>query len=396
MNILIIHEIDWFKKVIFEPHHLAEIFSKENNVYVIDCPQPNSKKFFQGLKTRVMPNVDLIYKDASITVIHPPSILIKGFNRLTNYLSCKKTIDETTLQHKIDIILLYGVATNGIQTLEIAKKYGIPIIYRALDIGHGLVKIPIISKITKQYEQKVIQNATKVMPTTLGLCRFAERMGGDKNKIEMFPLGINTIEFKPQKKSEDLMKKLGISNDEKIIVFVGTLYEFSGLLEIVKKFKQNIAKNSKIKFLIVGGGPIFSKLKREIKSKNLEKNFIMTNFVPQKEIPEYISLADLCINSFDVNYITDDILPTKVLEYLACKKPVLSTPLSGTKELLPGESHGVVFSQSEIFLQNIERLLENESKLEKLAENGYNYVINNHDWQQLSKNMIKTFQELLK
>ena len=37
MNILIIHEIDWLKKVIYEPHHLAELFSmKGHNVFVID------------------------------------------------------------------------------------------------------------------------------------------------------------------------------------------------------------------------------------------------------------------------------------------------------------------------------------------------------------------------
>ncbi len=50
MNILIIHEIDWISKVPFEPHHLAEIFSvKGNNVYVIDCEQPNPSKIFSGM-----------------------------------------------------------------------------------------------------------------------------------------------------------------------------------------------------------------------------------------------------------------------------------------------------------------------------------------------------------
>ena len=37
MKILIVHEIDWIKKVPFEPHHLAEILSTKNNdVYVVD------------------------------------------------------------------------------------------------------------------------------------------------------------------------------------------------------------------------------------------------------------------------------------------------------------------------------------------------------------------------
>ena len=43
MNILIIHEIDWIKKVPFEPHHLAELFSLQGNiVYVIDCQEPDA------------------------------------------------------------------------------------------------------------------------------------------------------------------------------------------------------------------------------------------------------------------------------------------------------------------------------------------------------------------
>ena len=42
MKILIVHEIDWIKKVPFEPHHLAEILSTKNNdVYVVDCAEPD-------------------------------------------------------------------------------------------------------------------------------------------------------------------------------------------------------------------------------------------------------------------------------------------------------------------------------------------------------------------
>ena len=67
----------------------------------------------------------------------------------------------------------------------------------------------------------------------------------------------------------------------------------------------------------------------------------ITGFVSQKEIPRYVSLADLCINPFRENFVTTDIIPTKILEYLACQKPVLSSPLNGTKELIPDEKYGV-------------------------------------------------------
>ena len=41
MNILVIHEVDWIKKVTFEIHHLSELFSlKGHNVFAIDIPDP--------------------------------------------------------------------------------------------------------------------------------------------------------------------------------------------------------------------------------------------------------------------------------------------------------------------------------------------------------------------
>ena len=57
MNILIIHEIDWIEKVIFEPHHLAELFSiAGNNVFVLDCPNSNIKNLFKGFQTKIFKN----------------------------------------------------------------------------------------------------------------------------------------------------------------------------------------------------------------------------------------------------------------------------------------------------------------------------------------------------
>ena len=57
MNVLFIHEIDWVKKIIFEPHHLSEIFSmKGHNVFVIDCKEPNSSDLIKNLKTQIIKN----------------------------------------------------------------------------------------------------------------------------------------------------------------------------------------------------------------------------------------------------------------------------------------------------------------------------------------------------
>ena len=153
MKILIIHEIDWEKKVIFEPHHLAELFSIQGHeVFVIDCAQPNSKDFIKGIHTRTLSNYSKIYDNANITLIRPASFLVKGINRITHFFSCKKIIEKTIQERGIEKIFLYGSITNGIQTIHIAEKLHIPVFYRLLDVTHSLVKIPIIRQLTKKNE----------------------------------------------------------------------------------------------------------------------------------------------------------------------------------------------------------------------------------------------------
>ena len=359
MNILVIHEIDWTNKVIFEPHHLSELFSKSgHNVFVIDCPDSKNKIFTSGFRSKTIHNYSRVYDDASITLIHPPSILIKGLTRISHFLTCKKTIKETILKNKIDIIFLYGSITNGIQTLQIAKELQIPVIFRLLDIAHGLVKIPILKNLAKKYESMVLSNSLKVLTTTPDMSRFATEMGAKKEFVEYFPLGINTDNFKPLEKDISFRDSLGISENDNVIVFVGTIYPFAGLMELVNNFNVIENETQNVKLIIVGGGPSYDKLEKLVISKKLESKIILTNFIPQKEIPKYISLADICINPFEINYVTNRILPTKIIEYFACGKPVLSTPLSGTKELLPDEKYGILYSDSQNFAKTLSILFK--------------------------------------
>ena len=397
MNILIVHEIDWIKKVPFEPHHLAEIFStKQHQVFVIDCAEPNLSDIQGGLHTRIIKDYHRLYDDASITLIRLSSLLIKGLNRLTYFLSCKKTIKKILVENSIDLIFLYGVATNGIQCIELSRELNIPIVFRALDVAHKLVRIPFLQNHTKKLEKSIFSSADLVLTTTPQLSNYAEEMGSNPDCIKYFPLGVNSRYFKPMKKNNELLQELGIQTNDRIILFMGTLYPFSGIDHILKNFHLLQNQIKQIKFVIIGGGPDFNRLKSLSNELQLNKNIIFTGFVEQKKIPEYIAIADICLNPFVINTLTDRVIPTKILEYLACGKPVLSTPLKGTVELLPNENYGIVYSQLDDFISSIEKLLQNKAHLDKLGENGFSYVKKNHYWDSLADQLIKIFDNLIK
>ena len=113
-------------------------------------------------------------------MIRPSSILFRGLNRLTHFLTCKKIIKKTILENEIDLILLYGVATNGIQCIQLSKELNIPLVFRCIDIGHQLVDIPLLHNIAKKYEKIVSKHATKVLATTPELTKYTIEMGASK------------------------------------------------------------------------------------------------------------------------------------------------------------------------------------------------------------------------
>lgn len=395
MNILIVHEIDWIEKVIFEPHHLAELLSlKGNKVFVMDCREPKITKIKEGFHTCIITNFNRIYSNANLTLIRPPALLIKGFNRLSYFLFYERIVRKFLNENKIDVVLLYSIATSGIQTLKAAKENKIPVIFRALDIAHELINIPIVKQIAKHYEKSVISNSRIVLTTTPDLSRYVTKMGAKKN-TEVLNLGINFEIFKPLIKDKNLLKKFGFTQNDKIVVFMGTLYSFSGLDNIIQNFDLLKKRVDNVKLLIVGGGPSFKNLKLLVKKKKLEKDVRITGFLPQNEIPKHISLAEICINPFLINQVTDSILPTKILEYFACSKPVLSTPSKGTVELLSPEETGITYSSTENFLNSLIDLFYDESKYEK-SKKGYEYVKKNHDWKNISDILSQKLANLVK
>ena len=396
MNILIICEIDWLKKVIYEPHHLAELFSmKGHNVFVIDCREPDTKNLIDGLRTSTITNFNRVYKNASITLFRLPSLLIKGLNRATYFLTCKKIIKKIVEENKIDIIWLYSVASNGMQSVKVAKEFNIPIIQRQLDVTYELVKVPLLKQLTKKYEKFVTSNVSKVLCSAPPLVNYAIQMGAKEKNVEYFPLGFDPQVFKPMIKDQQLAHDLGISDNDKVILFVGTIYEFSGLENIIQNFEIIKNKTKDVKFLIIGGGENFEKIKSLVNQKKLGSNVILTNFKPQHEIPKFISLADVCINPFEINKITDSIIPIKIFEYLACGKPVLSTPLKGTVVLWPKEDFGIIYSPYDSFVENLSDLLDNTEKLEELGNKGLDYVVKNHDWSILADSLLKKFESMV-
>jgi glycosyltransferase involved in cell wall biosynthesis len=340
MKILVVHETEYIKKVVFEYQIIPEIWASEgHDVYVVDFETTWKRKNIFDLisKTQVLKNVRRAGKEKGITLIRPGYVKIPALSRLTASISHYFAIKWAIREYKIDVIFLYSVPTNGLQAVYLARKYKIPIHFRLLDVLHQLVPYKILSKPAYLMEKIVYRRVDELTAITPKLTKYAIALGAREKTASYLPTGPDDNLFRFAPRNKGLMKKLSLKQTDKIIVFAGTLYNFSGLDKILNYYAKHKRNYRNLKFLIIGHGQQEEELKSIVKTNNLSDSVIFTGFIQYEKLSDYLNLADICINPFEINKITDIIFPSKIYQYLACRKPVIATRLPGLIDLFPDD-----------------------------------------------------------
>ncbi|MGD0793989.1 MAG: glycosyltransferase family 4 protein [Dehalococcoidales bacterium] len=401
MNILFVHEVDWLNKVVFDIHSLADGLSlRGHHVFAIDYEDTwKQKNLFDlgSLKTSQFDGIARSLPGASVTLIRPGFIKIPALSRLSAAFTHYKEIHKTIREKNIEVIILYSVPTNGLQTVSLARKFKIPVIFRSIDILNMMVRYPALRRITKFLEKKVYSSVDLVLPNTPQYLKYVSGMGVPESRIRLLPFPVDTSLFRPSVDSSEVRRKWDLEGEEQIIVFIGTLFEFSGLDEFLCRFPGVLKEVPQARLLIVGDGPQRSKLERIIAEMGLKNRVIITGFQPYRTMPEYINLAAVCINTFRVTGAIMDTFPSKIVQYAACGKATVATPLRGITSLLPGESHGVVYAADAAgIVGEVISLLKSAERRQQIGQNGLNYVRDNFNYEKISGELETILEEAIR
>lgn len=378
MNILFVHEIEWMRDPIFEPHVWAELLSlRGHNVYAID---------YRSTRYQEM-DIARVYPDAKVHLIRPPSW---GLGRVMHSLIHYFVVHTILKSRKIDAVILYSAPTNGWQTILAAKRLGIPVVFRSIDVLHKLVPRS-LSLPTKLAEQWVYRRVDKILTITPALTRYVVSLGANPDKVGLLPLGIDlqTTPALTRAKSRGLWGQTGITYHT--MVFAGTLPLFSGLDYLISKMPEMVARIPNLRLLIVGDGVQRPELEDMIRELGLWDCVKITGMVPHEDVPKWIAGADIGVLTFPAEGATRDIFPTKVLQYMAQSLPVVANPLPGLVDFGLGGEQGVVYVRDGDWVSAILNALVNKGALGKLARR---YVEQEHGYDQIVSKLERELEVL--
>lgn len=395
MKILVIQESDWFERGPLQQNHLMEKLSlRGHEIKVIDheilWPEKDKRNIISSKE--IFEDINIIYQGASVTVIRPPIVKIPHLDYLSLILTRRNEIERQIKEFKPDVIVGFFMLSAYLG-MRAAKKHNIPFIYYWIDVYHSQIPLKFYRPIGKEIEKKVLKNSDAVIAINDKLKERVIKLGSSPDKTFVERAGIDFKRFDSSIKGDEIRPEYGFKEDDIVLLFVGVLYEFSGLKELAEKFGKSKEQYSNIKLLFVGYGDAFEDL-MEIKEKyGLHEQLILPGKQPFDAIPKFIAAGDICLLPAHLSEIMKDIVPIKMYEYMAMEKPVIATSLPGVVTEF-GSGNGVFYvdGPQDVLNKAIEIIQSNDIKEEGKKAKKF---VENNDWDAIADHFEHIWQELV-
>ena len=172
-----------------------------------------------------------------------------------------------------------------------------------------------------------------------------------------------------------------------MVGFVGVLSDWVDLEPAFIALRELVKNQFKIKMLVVGSGEKFQDFSNLAESYGVSDKVIFTGNTPYAQGPKDISCMDVCIICRKSTQDSQNSLPLKLFEYMACEKPVISTPLAGVKEAVGDRV--LYASNADELKQRILELYHNNELRKELGKDGRRFVERNYSWDKICKKFEK-------
>lgn len=221
------------------------------------------------------------------------------------------------------------------------------------------------------------------------------------DKIAVFGLGslagVDTYRFNKNCIStiekKQLRKSLSISDNSKVIIFVGRISEEKGVIELISAFLRIVDLNYDIDLILVGPRDQDCGV-----NSSIDINSVLTNpkihYIGYTQCPEkYLSISDIfCLPSYREGF------GTVVIEAAAMGLPTVGTKINGLIDAIEDGVSGILVRPRDVsaLLQALKRLLDNPSELNRMGIEAKYRCQKNFEAKDINFKIVCDYWDLLK
>ncbi len=180
-----------------------------------------------------------------------------------------------------------------------------------------------------------------------------------------------------------------------LVGYVGVMNSQDGLdilLDVALRIK-NLGRHD-IQFTCVGGGPELPILRKLTQEKQLDDMVTFTGYVPDAELVEILSTADVCVNPDRPCQMNSMSTMIKIMEYMALGKPIVQ--FDG-KEGRFSAQDASLYSNGEDrvadFAEKILWLLDHPEERDRMGQFGRRRIEKELAWEYSVQNLLAAYEK---
>ena len=188
-----------------------------------------------------------------------------------------------------------------------------------------------------------------------------------------------------------------LKHDKRFLVaYLGVMAPQDGvdhLLRAAQVLVRDRGRND-VGFTLIGSGDSYEELKRLAASLDLNRVCRFTGRVPDAEVESILATADVCVSPDPLNPLNDVSTMNKVLEYMACAKPVVCFDL---REHRASAGDGALYAEpnrDDDLATQIARLLDDPALCERLGAYNRRRFLDQLAWEHNAGQLLEAYEEL--
>lgn len=179
-----------------------------------------------------------------------------------------------------------------------------------------------INRISLAHATRILSLSTEVIEILTNIFRLGA------SKISVLPNSVDLSFFSSTGDVKELRNGLKL-NEKKIVLFMANVFEDRGL-DILLRALQLIHDESTVLVIV---GPCNEKYKRLAEQFRVKDKVIFVGRIDHRLVPTYIHMADVCVGPLISRLLWYGLIPRKVIECMACGRPVIVARSAVPKDL---------------------------------------------------------------
>ncbi|AKQ57175.1 glycosyltransferase [Bordetella hinzii] len=278
-----------------------------------------------------------------------------------------------------------------------ARKLGIPFFYEV----RGLWEYTAASKrpgweqserfaLESRLEGLTARHARAVFTLSGPLTEELVTRGVARDRIVLTPNAVDIEAFVPVARNAALAASLGLTEDDFIVGYVGSVVDYEGLADLIEALAVLALRMPRCKVLIVGDGDALQDIRRLAQTRGVDDRVILCGQVPPAQVRDYYALIDVLALPRRPERVCELVPPLKPLEAMALGIPLIVSDVAALREtVVDGQTALVhIAGNARSLADCIDMLAKRPELARQLADNARRDVEARRSWKTVAQTLL--------